>query len=199
MRQTALPFVIVIVGHMHELAGLLDHGFGDGWMSVPQAGYGDARPQIQITLPGGVIDITARAVAQDDVEPSVTGDNILLEQRLHRRRVVPHNWRWRWNNVFHESVTRQSVASGVWLFKLLWVARVSVRVWVRPFENDFDVDWRGRAQFWRFGAGSRRGGGGTRTGGMAVADGGTKRQAKARKSAQSHAAPGGCCASKPEA
>ena len=101
LGQPALLFVIIKVRHVNELARLLDQGLGDCRVRVAQRSDGDAAAQIEITLAGHVIDVAARAVAQDQVEPPVAGDDILLKQGLNRRRIVAHDRRRRRDNIFH--------------------------------------------------------------------------------------------------
>jgi len=89
---------------MDQLARLLDQRLGDGGMGMAQRTDGDAPAQVEVALPGEVIDITARAVTEHNIETAITRDHILRKQRLHRRDVIPDHGRRRGNNLFHRHV-----------------------------------------------------------------------------------------------
>ena len=101
LRQPALRLVVVEIRGVDDLARLLDQRLGDGRVRVAQRTDRDAAAQIQVTPPGDVVEIAARAVAEHDVEAAIAGHDVLLEQRLHGRHVVAHDRRRRRNNVFH--------------------------------------------------------------------------------------------------
>ena len=85
--------MVVIIGGVNELAGLFNQRLGDGRMSVTQRADRDAAAQIEITPAGDVKDVTAGAVAEHDLETTVTRDDVLLEQSLHGGRVVSYDRR----------------------------------------------------------------------------------------------------------
>ena len=62
---------------------MLDKRLGDGPMAVAEATDGDAAAEIQVALAGHIIDVTAGALAQDQVEPAITGDDVPLKQGPH--------------------------------------------------------------------------------------------------------------------
>ena len=105
LGQAPLGFVIIVIRDVNEPPGLLEQRLGDGRVAVAQATDGDAGAEIEVALAGDIIHITAGAVAKDEVEPAITGDDVLLKERLDGRRVVANHRRSsssRRTDFFHE-------------------------------------------------------------------------------------------------
>ena len=101
LGQPALRLVIVEIGDVNQLARLLHQRLGDRRVRVAERRHRDAAAQVQITLAGDIVHIAAGAVAEHEIKPAVAGHDVLLEQRLHGRHIIPHNRRRRGHNFFH--------------------------------------------------------------------------------------------------
>ncbi len=94
LRQPALRLVVIKIRQVDELARLLQQRLGDCRMCVAKAVDRDAAAQIQVSPARQVVEKTAGAVAQHEVESAIAGHDVLLKELLDRRSVVAHNW-WR--------------------------------------------------------------------------------------------------------
>ena len=99
LGQASLRFGVIKVRDVNQFARLLDERSRNFRMGVAEATNRDAAAQVEIAPPGDVVEITARAVAEREVESRVTRDDVFLKQRLDRRRVIAHDRR-RWRNDF---------------------------------------------------------------------------------------------------
>src|SRR5438093_4008105 len=73
-------------------------------MRVAKTADRDATAQVEITPPGNVIKVTARAVAQRDLKARVARNDVFLKQGLNGRQVVADNGRRRRNDFFHDRI-----------------------------------------------------------------------------------------------
>src|ERR1051326_1843075 len=101
LSEASLGFVIIIVRDVNELARLIDECLGNGRMRMAEGANGNAAAEIEIAFACNIKDVTARAMRQDEVEPPVRGDNILLENGLDGRDIVAHDGRRRRSDFFH--------------------------------------------------------------------------------------------------
>ena len=97
LGQPPLRLMIIEVRDMNELAGLLDQRFGNRRVRMSQPADRNATAQVKITLAGHIVEITAGAVTQHDVEAAVARDDMLLKQRLDGGHIVAHKRRRRRN------------------------------------------------------------------------------------------------------
>ena len=67
---------------------LLDERLGDGRVRVAETAHGDARAEIEVTLARDIKQVTARAVAEHEVEAAIAGHDVLAEQFPHRLELV---------------------------------------------------------------------------------------------------------------
>src|SRR5947209_18128669 len=70
---------------------------------MPQRAHCDAASQVEIAFTGDVVNVTARTMAQNNIEPAIARNHVLLEQVLNRRHIVSNERRWCWNNLVHRS------------------------------------------------------------------------------------------------
>jgi len=74
-----LRFGEIQVRDVDEFARLFGQGLGDGRVGVPERADGDAAAEVEVAFARDVEQITARAVAQDDLEASVAGHDVVRE------------------------------------------------------------------------------------------------------------------------
>ncbi len=83
-REPALRFGEIQIGNVNQLPGLLDEGLGDGRMRVAQTAHGNAAAEIKVALARHVENVTAQAVAQNEIESAIAGNDIPCKQFPHR-------------------------------------------------------------------------------------------------------------------
>ena len=93
LRQPALRLVVIEIRGVNELARLLNQRLGNGRVRVAEAAHCDAAAEVQVPLAGDIEQVTARAVAEHEVEAPVTGHHVLPVQRLDGRHIVAHDGR----------------------------------------------------------------------------------------------------------
>jgi len=77
LRQTALGFVVVEVGDMNKLLRLLQQGIGDFGIGMAKGTNGDPPTQVEVTFAGHIINVTAGAVAEGQIEAGVARHDVL--------------------------------------------------------------------------------------------------------------------------
>src|SRR5215204_7194944 len=80
LREPPLGFVIVKVGNVDDFPGLLDEGFGDLRIGVTETAHGNAAAEVEVTLASDVVNITAGAVADGNVEARIARHDMLVKQ-----------------------------------------------------------------------------------------------------------------------
>jgi hypothetical protein len=88
-----------------EFLRLLDERLGDGWMRMAEAANRDAAAEVEVTFARDIKNIAAAAMAQHEVEASVTGHDVFIEQLADVRKLVVNNRRRCWNDFFHVSAS----------------------------------------------------------------------------------------------
>ena len=73
---------------------MLEQRFCNGRVSMTERIHGDASPKVEIAFAVDVVQIAAGTVSEDDIEPAIARDHVLLEECLYGREIVPHNGRW---------------------------------------------------------------------------------------------------------
>ena len=92
--EPALRLGEIQVRDVDEFFGLFDERLGDGRVRVAETAHGDARAEVEVTFARDIKQVTARAVAENEVESAIAGHNVLAEQFPHRLELVVNERRW---------------------------------------------------------------------------------------------------------
>jgi hypothetical protein len=93
-RETPLRLVVIKVGNVDEFLRLLNKRVGDFRIRVAKATDRNAAAEIEVSLAGNVIDVTARAMADGEIEAGVGGHHVFCVEFLDRGDIVAYDGRW---------------------------------------------------------------------------------------------------------
>ena len=86
--QPALWLGEIQVRDVDEFFGLLDEGLGDGRVRVAETAHGNAGAEVEVAFARDIKQVTARAVAEHEVEAAIAGHDVLAEQFPHGLELV---------------------------------------------------------------------------------------------------------------
>ena len=81
--QPALRLGEIQVRDVDQFARLFDERLGDGRVRVAEAAHGNAGAKVEVTFARDIKQVTARAMAEREVEAAVAGHDVLAEQFPH--------------------------------------------------------------------------------------------------------------------
>ena len=91
--EPALRLGEIKVRDVDEFFGLFDERPGDGRVRVAKTAHGNAGAEVEVTFARDIKQITARAMAEHEVEAAIAGHDVLAEQFPHGLELVVNKWR----------------------------------------------------------------------------------------------------------